>query len=134
MPGPWRRSIGRWRADNSGRACSTVWAGFPVSPRACAGADGATGTTTRKPSRPRRLYRHAPARPQAAERTVRQQNIAAVRAGDIARDGEAEAGAALILVAGIVEPQERLEHLLAQMRRDAGTIVVDGDGEPAVIA
>src|SRR5215467_1672927 len=107
MPGPWQHSIGRWRAGNSGRACSTVWAGFPVSPPACARAGDVTGTTARKPSRPRRLYRHAHARPQTAKRTVRQQNIAAMRAGDVARDGEAQAGAALILVAGIVEPQER---------------------------
>jgi hypothetical protein len=36
-------------------------------------------------------------------------------AGDVARDCESEAAAALILVAGIVEPQERLEDVLAQM-------------------
>src|SRR5262245_59315184 len=57
-----------------------------------------------------------------------------MRARDVARDGEAEAGATLVLVARIVEPHERLEHLLAHRRGDAGSVVVDGDGQPAVIA
>ena len=54
-----------------------------------------------------------------------------MRAGDVAGDGEAEAGAALVLVAGLVESHERLEHVLALLRWDARPVVVDGDEEPA---
>ena len=55
-------------------------------------------------------------------------------ARDVARDREPETGAAFVLIARVVEPQERLEHLFAQVRRDAGAVVIDGDGEPAVVA
>ena len=34
----------------------------------------------------------------------------------------------------MIEAQEGLEHFLAQRRRDAGTIVVDRHGQPAVVA
>jgi hypothetical protein len=34
----------------------------------------------------------------------------------------------------VFEPQERLEHVLAQMGGNAGAVVVDGDGEIAVVA
>src|SRR5262249_40302242 len=37
-------------------------------------------------------------------------------------------------VARMAEPQERLEHLLAQMRRNARAVVVHGYREPAVVA
>src|SRR5215510_9662916 len=57
-----------------------------------------------------------------------------MRARDVARDRKAEPRAALVLVAGMVEAQERLEHLLAQVRRNTRTIVVDRHREPAVIA
>src|SRR5262245_33674477 len=107
MPAPWRRSIARWRAGNSGPACSTASAVSPASSRACARAGVRVGTTTTKRWRHRGfLDRHAHARPQSAERAVRQQDIAAVRAGDVAGDGEAKAGAAFVLVAGIIEAQE----------------------------
>ena len=43
-------------------------------------------------------------------------------------------GAALVLIARVVEPQERLEHFLAHVGRDAGPVVVDSDGQIAVIA
>ncbi len=36
-------------------------------------------------------------------------------------------GAALILIARVVEPQERLEHFFAHVRRNARAIVVDRD-------
>src|SRR5262245_35181497 len=55
--------------------------------------------------------RHPHRGAQAAERAVAQADVAAMRARDVARDGETEPGAALVLVARIVEPQERLEHL-----------------------
>ena len=48
-----------------------------------------------------------------------------------ARDGKAEARSAFVLVAGLVEPHEGLEHLLALLGRDAGAVVVDMDHEPA---
>ena len=57
-----------------------------------------------------------------------------MRARNVARDGEAEAGAALVLVARVVEPQERLEHLLAHRRRNARPVVVDRDGQIAMVA
>ncbi len=57
-----------------------------------------------------------------------------MRARDVARDRKPQAGAALILVAGMVETQERLEHLLAHMRRNAGPVVVDRHRQPAVVA
>src|SRR5215470_4649824 len=57
-----------------------------------------------------------------------------MRARDVARDRKAEPRAALVLVAGMIEAQERLEHLLAQMRRDPGAVIVDSHGEPAMIA
>src|SRR4051812_35145347 len=54
-------------------------------------------------------------------------------ARDVAGDGQSESGAALILIARIIEPQERFEYLFAQMRCDAGTVVIDGDGQPPVV-
>ncbi len=66
-------------------------------------------------------------------RAVAERDVAAVRACDVARDGQPQAGAALILIARIVEPQERLEHLLAHVRRDARPIVVHRDAEIAVV-
>ena len=55
-------------------------------------------------------------------------------AGDVAGDRKAQAGAAFVLVAGVVEPQERLEHLLAHVGRDARAVIVDRHGKIAVIA
>src|SRR5580692_10148479 len=57
-----------------------------------------------------------------------------MRTRDVARDGEAQAGAAFVLIAGVVEAQKRLEHVFAQRRRNARPVVVDRDGEPAVVA
>src|SRR5579863_3576330 len=57
-----------------------------------------------------------------------------MRARDVTRDGKPEARAALILIAGVVEAQERLEHVLAHRRRNARPVVVDRDAEPAVVA
>src|SRR6267154_848679 len=72
-------------------------------------------------------------RAEAAHRAVAERDVAAVRARDVAGDRQPKPGAALVLVAGIVEPQERLEHLFAQAGRNAGAVVVDRDGEIAVI-
>src|SRR5262245_18530899 len=60
-----------------------------------------------------KLDRHPQHRTQAAERRIAEGEVAAVSAQDVARDGEAEAGAAGLLVARAVEPEERLEHVLA---------------------
>src|SRR6516225_10081318 len=57
-----------------------------------------------------------------------------MRAGDVASDRQTQAGTAFILVAGVIEPQERLEHVFAHWRRDARSVVVYGHREPAVIA
>ena len=57
-----------------------------------------------------------------------------MRAGDVAGDRKAKAGAALVLVAGIVEPQERLEHFLAHVGRNSRPVVIDRHRQIAVIA
>lgn len=54
-----------------------------------------------------------------------------MRAGDVAGDGEAEACAAAIDIARFVNPEERLEHVLAQFRRDARPVVIDRDDQIA---
>src|SRR5205085_7612337 len=81
-----------------------------------------------------RLHRHPYRGAQSAHRAVAEHDVAAMRAGDIAGDRKAEAGAAFVLVAGIVEAQKRLEHFLAHVVRNTGTVVIDCDGEIAVIA
>src|SRR6516225_9815177 len=47
-----------------------------------------------------------------------------MRTGDIASDRQAQAGAAFILVARIIETQEWFEHILAHLRRDARSVIV----------
>src|SRR4051794_5247436 len=74
---------------------------------------------------PEALRRQAHARAHAAERALVERDVAAMGARDVAGDGKAEARAALVLVARLVEAHEGLEHLLAQLRRDAGAVVVD---------
>ena len=115
----WRRSTASWRAASAGPACSTICAAFPK--RVLRGPRRAPRARRERAGDARRsrvhcepdLDRHAHRRAQAAERAVAERDVAAVRARDVARDGEAEAGAALVLIARIVEPQERLEHFLA---------------------
>ena len=53
-------------------------------------------------------------RAQAAKRAVFERDVAAMGARDVAGDGEAEAGAGLILIARLIEPDERPEHVFAQ--------------------
>ena len=55
-------------------------------------------------------------------------------ARDVARDRKTEPGAPFVLVASIVKPQKRLEYILAQLQRDAGSVVVHGHRQPAMIA
>ena len=62
------------------------------------------------------LNRHADRRAQAAERAFAERDVAAMRARDIAGDGEAEPRAALILIARGVEPEERAEDVFALIR------------------
>ena len=57
-----------------------------------------------------------------------------MRAGDVAGDRQAEARAALVLIARLVEPQERPEHVLARLRRDARPVVVDMHDDEAPLA
>ena len=45
-----------------------------------------------------------------------------------------EPDAALVLIARLVEPQERPEHVLAMLRRDARAIVVDMDDHESLLA
>src|SRR3954447_25440681 len=80
-----------------------------------------------------KLNRHPHPRAQPAERACIKRDVAAVRARDVARDGETQAGAALVLVARVVESEARLEHLLPYPRGNAGPVVIDGNGEIAVV-
>jgi hypothetical protein len=50
-------------------------------------------------------------------------------AGDIARDRQAEAGAAFIQIARFIEPEERAEHVLAFVARDTWPIIIDSDDQ-----
>src|SRR4029077_20755091 len=83
---------------------------------------------------PRNLNRHAHIGAQAAERRIAERDVAAVRTRNVAGNGEAETGAALILIACVVQSQERLEHVVAHRRRNPRTVVVSGDIDPAVVA
>src|SRR5690606_16371595 len=80
------------------------------------------------------LHRHPDARAQAAERTVPQRDVAAVRSRNIARDGETQPGATLVLVAGIVEPQKGFEHIVTHAAGNARPVVVHSVSLPAMIA
>ena len=80
------------------------------------------------------LYRHPHGRPQAAHRAVAEQMSPPwERAMSRAMD-KSEAAAALVLIAGIVEPQERLEHVVAQARRNARPVIIHRDGQIAMVA
>ena len=76
------------------------------------------GSSPRKRGEAEASHRHPHRGAQAAHRAVAERDVAAMRARDVAGDRKAQAGAALILVAGVVEPQERLEHFLAHFRRE----------------
>src|SRR6476659_7725230 len=114
-------------------------AGCPMAPPSCRCAPCTKPDCTeadhpiRRAARPAsHRYPHRGAQP--AHRTVAEHDVAAMRARDVAGDGKPKHGAALILVAGVVEPQKRLEDFLAHVRRNARSVVVDGDREIAVIA
>src|SRR5262245_54500419 len=72
--------------------------------------------------------------PQSAHWAVAEHHVAAVRTRDVARDGETEAAACFVLVAGVVEAQKRLEHVISPVRRYARAVVINRDGHVAVIA
>src|SRR5206468_9454045 len=79
-------------------------------------------------------HRYSRGGAQSAHRAVAEHDVAAMRTRDVAGDGKPKPGAALILVAGVIQPQERLEHFLAHVGGNARSVVVDGDREIAVIA
>src|SRR3990167_2460326 len=56
---------------------------------------------------------------ETAERALRQLDVAAVAPGDVPGDGQAEAGAALVDVARVVEPIEGAEDRLVLLDRHA---------------
>jgi hypothetical protein len=58
-----------------------------------------------------------------AGRVVLEEDLAALGTGELAHDGQTEAGATSIPAAGVVEPGEALEDLLALARRDSGPVV-----------
>src|ERR1700722_18275005 len=80
------------------------------------------------------LHRHADDSAKPAERAVAERDVAAVRARNVARDGKAQARAALVLVARIVEAKERLEHIVAHVDRNAGPVIVHRHRKPAMVA
>src|SRR6478672_1793101 len=64
---------------------------------------------------------------QPSEWTVGEHDVAAVRASDIARDSQTQPGAAFVLIARVVEPQNGLEPLFAKMGWDPGPVGMDGN-------
>src|SRR4249920_3354071 len=70
---------------------------------------------------------------QPAHRAFPERDITAVALGDVACDGEPEPGIALVLVAGVVEPIERPEDVVALQYRDARAVVVDLDAQPLAL-
>ena len=120
-----RASTAPWPRSAAALASAERWDGFVGD--LCAIPCAIRGRRRRRrPSSRRRddheaeacLNRYANGRPQAAHRAIAERDVAAVRARDVARDRQPQAGAALVLIARIVEPQERLEHFLAHVRRE----------------
>src|SRR5262249_61076051 len=109
----------------AGRCSTDSRGGLPPAP--------APATRAGRRGYGRGLDRHPDRRPQSSERTIRQGDVAAMGAGDVARNGQPESGAAFVLIARVVEPQERLEHLFAQLRCNTGAVVVHRDGGPAAV-
>src|SRR6187397_33805 len=62
-----------------------------------------------------------------------ERNVAAMDAGDVARDGEPKPGRAGVLIARMIDAIERAEHMFALVLRNARTVVLDLDGERAVL-
>src|SRR5436190_24360520 len=109
-------------------------AGFPTAP-----ASGRWSRSTKSGQRsgPADLrhsshrYPHRGAK--SAHRAVGERDVAAMRARDVAGDRQPQSGATLVLIAGIVEPQERLEHFLPHFEGNARPVVVNRDRQIAVI-
>ena len=57
-----------------------------------------------------------------------------MRTRDITRDRQPKTGPSFVLIARVIESEKRLEYFLTQIRRDAGTIVIDRDRKIAMIA
>jgi hypothetical protein len=57
-----------------------------------------------------------------------------MRTRDVAGDGEAEARAAFVLIARLVETMEWAKHVLAMLGGDARPVVVDADRHEALFA
>src|ERR1700688_59268 len=129
---PWPRSVAGSPAPNAGPDSSTTCA--LCRNASCAGRAGGAARTTRKKPRQLKSTRHAYGGAQAAERAVAESDVAAMGTRDIARDRQPQSGAALVLIARIVQPQERFEHFLAHIRRNAGPVVVHRNCEITVVA
>ena len=54
-------------------------------------------------------------------------------AGHVTGDGKAKAGAAMVLVAGVIEPVEGAEHGLAFFLRQAWAIILNPNDQPVVL-
>src|SRR5260370_16578155 len=70
------------------------------------------------------LDRHPYRRAQSPERAIGQDDVAAVGAGDVARDREPEAGAAFVLIAPVAAAPERLSFLFTQIPSQPGPSVL----------
>jgi hypothetical protein len=57
-----------------------------------------------------------------------------VRTRDITRNRQPKAGASFVLITRVIESEKWLEYFLAQIRRNARTVVIDGDREIAMVA
>ena len=106
----------------------------PARPRQTAGRRqerrGARSARSTRACGNARSSRHPDDRPQAAHRAVVQRDVAAMAARDVAGDRQAETGAAFVLVARRVQPEEGAEHVFAPLGGNAGAVVVDDDGQP----
>src|SRR5262249_40132825 len=147
---PWPHLIVRWRAASAGPGSLTIYTDLLLAADARRGfaAIAVTVTSTealigilvkkkqfRFKALPRaRLHRNSHRGPQSAHRAVAEHDVAAVRACDVARNGEAQAAARFILIPGAVKAEEGLEYIIAPVRRFTRAVVVDCDGHVAMVA
>src|SRR5262249_44977170 len=144
-PGPWRRLIAPFRAASAGPRSSKISADLPPADARRSSAALVTGTSAisiemwarrrfRSSSSPQDAigsHGNPHRRPQSAHRAVAEHHVAAVRARDITGDGETKAAARFILLAGVVEAQKRLEHVIPPGRLEVGAVGLDPCGHVA---
>src|SRR6185437_5697451 len=121
----WPRSTAGSSPRNAGPVSSAISVQFRAS--SCAVHAGAVAATTTKSQRPPKLlHRHPHGRAQATKRAVAEIDVATVRSRDVASNRQSQPSIAFVLVAGVVQAQERFEYVFAQVEWNARTVVVDG--------